>query len=268
MKIILITWFIIFASVNGIYCQNVELQENFNNGFPSGWLRIEEDGQTPNPNLIYSFNEPWVIVEDSSSTDSAIVTTSYFTNVNPASRWLITPKVELLSFGNFLRFEAKSGDASYPDSLVVLLSNTGNQTSDFQDTVLHIEPVPSFWQTYSINLAELGWTGDSVYIAFKNYSTDGYLLYLDQIEITNEDPASDIEWKVDYQLYPNPATDVLNFEFPKNGDIQLTDISGSIVKSINDTKSGQITTQNIAPGVYFFEWIHSNSSVRKKIIIQ
>jgi len=79
--------------------------------------------------------------------------------------------------------------------------------------------------------------------------------------------------KVDYSLYPNPATSqvVINLDYlptNKNATITIYDLSGRQLNQvlINNTKQ-VIDISNMSNGVYIFELKFNNTSIKKKVII-
>lgn len=256
-------------SVGLCSAQNVILAENFNNGMPAGWTATATDNQTPNSGLPYDFSTPWILVQSGSSVDSSIVTTSYFENEAPAERWLILPEVSLTSFGNYLRFKSKSGDASFPDSLLVMISNNGNAPEDFTDTLAQFNAISVEWENFEVNISEKGWTDEDAFIAFKVFSTDGYLLYLDNISVTLDDPSStpDIS-KEKIEIYPIPAKENLYINLNEKSEVKLLDSQGKKLLEQKDFKSGQIDISHLAKGVYFLMWNNNNGSHSQKILIQ
>src|SRR5687768_8709895 len=114
-------------TANSVNAQIVTfMSENFNSGFPASWTRINNDGLIPDAAVSF-VNNAWVAYEDIDSTgigDSVMVATSYYSPAGTADDWLITPAITLLHHGNFLNWEARSQDPSYPDGYDVMISNT------------------------------------------------------------------------------------------------------------------------------------------------
>jgi len=197
---------LIFSKINA---QVTLFNVDFQNGIPSNFSMIDNDGLTPDP-AVTEFTSAWIsTIDPSNVTDSIAASTSFFSPVGTASRWLITPKVKLGSFGNFIEWNARSQDASFPDDYLVLVSRTTPTIAAFEDTIAKLSAEFVDWTTRTVDLSLKGFNDDSVYVAFVNKTNNGYKLYIDDIRIWKEDPASLIEVTnvntVD--VFPNPSTD-------------------------------------------------------------
>lgn len=122
---------------------------------------------------------------------------------------MITPKVKLGTFGNFIEWNARSQDASFPDDYLVLISRTTPTIAAFEDTIAKLSAEYVDWTTRTVDLSLKGFNDDSVYVAFVNKTNNGYKLYVDDIRIWKEDPASLIEVSNVYtvDVFPNPSSD-------------------------------------------------------------
>ncbi len=102
-----------------------------------------------------------------------------------AENYLVSPQITLPATGTYqLIFYARCASDSYPDSMLVKLSTTGNvNASSFSTTLMPKTAIPASYQQYTINLS--GYNGQSFYLAFVHDSYDGYYLLLDNISIVN-----------------------------------------------------------------------------------
>lgn len=102
-----------------------------------------------------------------------------------AENYLVSPQITLPATGTYqLVFYARCANNSYPDSIVVKLSTSGNaNASSFSTTLMPKTVVPDTYQQYTVNLS--GYNGQSFYLAFIHDSYDGYYLLLDNISIVN-----------------------------------------------------------------------------------
>lgn len=204
--IFFLTLVLTFSKINA---QVTLFNVDFQNGIPSNFSMIDNDGLTPDP-AVSEYTSAWIsTIDPSNVTDSIAASTSFFSPVGTASRWLITPKVKLGSFGNFIEWNARSQDASFPDDYLVLISRTTPTIAAFEDTIAKLSAEYVDWTTRIVDLSLKGFNDDSVYVAFVNKTNNGYKLYVDDIRIWKEDPASLIEVSnvntVD--VFPNPSTD-------------------------------------------------------------
>ncbi len=128
--------------------------------------------------------EGWII-DTSSGTHGA---TSYSWKEDVAynvNNWLITPQIE---FGGILHFNV-TVHPDYPDSYEVLLSTTGNGTTDFT-TVL--QPMAK-GKTGNVNIDLSDYDGQKGYIAIHHVDKDSYLLFIDNFYVYDAVPAG--EWQ-------------------------------------------------------------------------
>ena len=79
----------------------------------------------------------------------------------------------------------------------------------------------------------------------------------------------------DFAVWPNPATDKINFKFnkPAKTEIAMFDLLGrSVYNSTVDIQSslndGQIDTSHLESGVYLLKFTQGNNEITKKIIIE
>ena len=100
-----------------------------------------------------------------------------------ADNWLISPAVEL---GGILKFTTLTAN-SYPDSYEVLLSTTGNETTDFTETLQAMKTAGN--ELIAIDLT--AYAGQTGYIAIHHVSTDCYLLALQDFGVYEFIPAGD-----------------------------------------------------------------------------
>lgn len=206
--IFFLTLVLTFSKINA---QITLFNVDFQNGIPSIFSMIDNDGLTPDP-AVSEYTSAWIsTIDPSNVTDSIAASTSFFSPVGTANRWLITPKVKLGSFGNFIEWNARSQDASFPDDYLVMISRTTPTIAAFEDTIAKLSAEYVDWTTRIVDLSLKGFNDDSVYVAFVNKTNNGYKLYVDDIRIWKEDPASLIEVSnvntVD--VFPNPSTDFL-----------------------------------------------------------
>ncbi len=98
--------------------------ENFESGsIPAGWVLIDNDGLTPDPNVAF-VTEAWVVVDDDSTDGNFVaVSTSWYTPVGQADDWMITPLVSLLGSAR-LSWRAQAPDPGFADGYEVYISTS------------------------------------------------------------------------------------------------------------------------------------------------
>jgi hypothetical protein len=249
------------------FSQTILLDENFTSGIPATWTVVDNDGFTPNDN---QYTDAWIAY--TSVFDTCAASTSYYVlpsgdedTSSFASDYLITPQIGLLSFGNLLTWDAKSLDGSFPDGYQVLISTTDNTLASFTDTLLDVNSETPYWTSYSINLmtAGLGYTNQNVYIAFVNNTVQGYVLQIDNVKITGDDPAEVEENENEISIYPNPVSNNLNVNVDGLENVKIYNSQGQLV--LEDSKN-TIDASMLPNGLYFVEVKTSNGLIQSKFI--
>ena len=168
---------------------------------PASFSTIEDGhnnniGFTANPNK--PFNVPalkktgWAVAYNAQDNDTFFVSTSWFdTTTIVANRWLVTPQISTIVPNTVLTWYAKSPDPSNADVYEVYgTAKTGTLFgTDFTigDRLFSIANYStssggenSTWTRRSINLTPFA--GQNLRFAFKNYSTNKYQLWIDDIQ--------------------------------------------------------------------------------------
>jgi hypothetical protein len=242
------------------------LNTDFQVGIPSNYSIVDNDGNTPDSSVL-NFDNAWISIQDPNDSLNYVAgSTSFFTPIGTASRWLITPKLNLGTFGNTIQWRAKSHDASFPDDYLVLVSKTDSLISSFYDTIDWVIEESFEWNTRSVDLSSLGYNNENVYIAFVNNTNDGFKLYIDDIQVLKETPAGITEHdKYQLSVYPNPTTDflTLNTEL-KNTKIKLTTLDGQLIEI--PKQENKLDFRRILPGVYLLTVENLQVKLVKRII--
>ncbi len=229
------------------------LIEDFQGSLPAGWTTINNDGLSPDTSVGF-INDAWVItpdLDDSTSGDSVITSTSWYSPAGTSDDWLITPAITLGSFGNKLSFKAKSYDGSYPDGFQVFAS-THNVIDSFfqQDTLLDISAQAPNWTRYYVSLDSFGLSDQTIFLAFRNNSADQYLLSLDSVYVGIEHPVniSETANRINSKIFPNPSTNYIEVstdEFINR--IEIYSIEG---KLINTCTTNIVSVSQLTNGQY------------------
>lgn len=147
-----------------------------------------------------------------------------------------------------------------------------------------IRPARRTWVEIVLNMAQLGNPSTIKRVNIKNSSTTATTMYFDQIQLTNmvqttpvlaiNLPANTLEHKTNltFDLYPNPAVDVVNLSIYKTTEqpvyIELIDINGRLLKHLRlDHEPGMLNekleVKGLAAGVYVIR-LRSGSEVFSK----
>jgi hypothetical protein len=228
-----------------VFGQTIIIQEEFSAGLPFGWQVIDADGHTPHASLS-QFNAGYIW--NISSDDTAMASTSYFADTTaPAEDYLILPKISVPTFSK-LSWEARSVDASYPDQYYVLISTTDSLPSSFTDTLMNVTEEYFLWNRKSIMLDTMGYANTDVFIAFRNYSSNGYILEIDDIWVEGSDNASLPKNEFTFQIYPNPTEQFLTIQLNEVFTADIFSIAGQRLLTSTDKK---VDVSFLEPGTYF-----------------
>ncbi|MES2621266.1 MAG: choice-of-anchor J domain-containing protein [Bacteroidota bacterium] len=152
--------------------------------FPSGWTLLNLDARTPDASVAY-VNDAWERREDFSFNvaDSAAFSTSYYSPVGAADDWMWTPAIPNLPANTRLSWNAVAYDAQFQDGYEVRIMTTApNAGNVLTSTVLFSTPAEvSTWVSRNVSLGT--YAGQTVYIGFRNNSTDKFLLLIDDVKV-------------------------------------------------------------------------------------
>lgn len=264
------------------------LFEDFNAGIPGTWTIIDNDGHTPQPGYAF-FTNGWIAFEDTPG-DTVAASTSWYASPDTSDDWLISPAIAIpASPVQTLRWQAYTFDpAPFADGYEVRVSTTGTAVADFTDILFSIAEENTSWTTRQTSLS--AYSGQTIYIAWRNNSINKNLLFVNNVEIT--DPTAfydvnliDAEFLSEFDQQPfvqvvapfnfgatvantgfDPVTNVdVNVEvFDASGNSVFTDGMGSSVANlaigdtISFTASGTFTPVD-TPAIYLAEYIVSIS---------
>jgi len=241
--------------ISAIFISNAQtdlLITDFQNGIPQSYTVIDNDGLSPDIN-VSEYTSAWITLADpENTTDTVASSTSFFTPSGTADRWLITPPLSLGSFGNFIEWQAKSQDASYPDDYLVLVSVTDDQPSSFTDTIGYVIQENFEWTARTVDLSEEGYNDQTVYVAFRLVTTDGFKLYLDDIRAWKNDPVGIAEINPSLiKCYPNPTSDYIHVPANIKSEIcSVYSLDGSLLMSSDENV---IDVKGLNSGVYILK---------------
>ena len=219
--------------------------EGFDSGMPANFTLVNNDGLTPSGNVSY-VTDAWIVREDfiNDPTDSVAISTSWYTPAGTADDWMITPAITL-GDDTRLSWEAFAPDATYPDGYQVFVGTT-NSITDFMNAgpVLTVAAENSTNTPREIDISSFD--NQTEYIAFRNNSTDQFILILDDIRVF-ESPAIDIaideggaisDVYTEVPLLMNPSADF--FVDVENNGVSTT----TFESSVQVTQNGNIVYSN------------------------
>lgn len=154
-----------------------QLTEDFNNGIPSTWTTIDNDGDG------YGW-EGITLSQDGSNKGAASYSYINGTGALTPDNWLVTPAVTIGTVYT-LSYKVASGDPNYPDEQYAVYVATSNTVDAFlATTAVHEETLSEggVFKTVTIDLAD--YANQTVYIAFRHYnSSDQYCMVIDDVRV-------------------------------------------------------------------------------------
>ena len=268
--------------------QTTVFSENFNESDGNfanvtGFTQFNLDGNTNNDEIADYFdpNYTWTLLSYTDTPDNYFAaSSSYFTTVDQADRWLITPAINLTTYSGqaaTLTFDVASGNPDYLESYEILVSSTGSAIADFTAapvlTVtdeISVNDETGAFSTRTVNISSS--VGKTIYIAFRHRSTDEYLLFLDNIKVTVGGTASvDKALASSFTVSPNPTNSIINISNANNtlfSAVTVADINGRTVKSskFDGVANAQINVSDLASGVYMMTVTSDKGNITKKIV--
>lgn len=175
----IIQLFILVFMLNTSYAQ-ILFEQNFESGTIAPMTMIDVDGNTPHPN-VGLLTEAWNVLSGTEST--AALSTSWFTPAGTADDWLITPQLNINDAEIAINWRARTYDASFPDGYEVRVSTTDADPASFTDVIWSIGAEQSTDQLASRSASLADYVGQDIYIAFRNNSTDAFVLEIDDIVV-------------------------------------------------------------------------------------
>lgn len=240
--------------------------EDFQSGIPVDFSIVDNDGFTPEA-VVSEYTEAWILLadpDDATGTDSVMGSTSYFAPTGQADRWMITPAITLGSFGNTLFWEGKSHDASFPDDYLVLVSKTDNQISSFTDTVSYTLQEWATWTQHEVSLSDFGLDGETIHLAFVNRTDNGFKLYIDDISVEIDNPASvNTLSEINVNVYPNPSSDFVTISGQDVVSATILGLDGKVLAVKENTNT--IDLNELETGNYLLLIETNQGTVTKRI---
>jgi len=277
------------ANAQNDYMQDFESQQGV---LPENFVLWNLDELIPSQeeeaNLIDS---AWILIESSITSSKCAYSTSWYVDdAGPCDDWFILPRVTMGSDPS-IAWDALSTTSSgdYPDSYMVLISTEeGEPTLDgfnqnlpikTVDPELHGEqtdPVDSY-ASHSESLAS--YAGQTVRIAFRNNTSSGSGLIVDNIHITNGTLASVGQAQdAAASLFPNPAHGLATVRFAVeragNVSLDLRDISGRLVRSQNvgalgiGQQQAEINLEGVPAGTYLLSIQTPGKRVTQSLVVR
>lgn len=188
MKKIFLLCLLFFLSTMSI--GQIIYSENFNSStlfsIPTGWKQYNLDGLTVNKegSAIMGKNA-WSICYLNDTKDKQLFSTGYYTSPGTSNDWAVTPAIIIPDSGKYnLRFDVMSLTdlTNFWGGYEIYISTTGDSVQDFTGEPVLVETnISSTLTTKSVDLSNF--SGDTIYVAFRNNTTNKYLILVDNIVV-------------------------------------------------------------------------------------
>ncbi|HNW88452.1 MAG TPA: choice-of-anchor J domain-containing protein [Bacteroidales bacterium] len=172
---------VIFMSTKAQFSQNFNAVAD--GAMPSGWTVFNVDGLTPYSSVNWVTNA-WVCKTYGQLATKAAWSTSYYTPAGTSNDWMFTPAITVPTAATpVLKYTVVAQDPDYPDGyelrIITTAPTSGNiTTSTVLLTATAAETTPTI---KVINLT--AYAGQTVYIGWRNNSTDMFMLGVDDVEV-------------------------------------------------------------------------------------
>jgi hypothetical protein len=208
------------ATTTDIACAGtVLLDVDFESGIPAGWLVIDGDGRTPASQT--GLQPGWQSRMDyRDSTNTVMVSPSWYAPVGQSDDWLISPAVTLGS-NPCLSWRAYSQDENFKETYEVRVATTPD-TAAFKANAAVETVVDASGDPHAASASLAGWANQTVYIAFRQTSVDKFVLALDDVKVSNVNQRDVGVYSLQYGD-PDPGDTVtIRFEVANYGSDTIT----------------------------------------------
>ncbi|MDA9289573.1 T9SS type A sorting domain-containing protein [Polaribacter sp.] len=134
--------------------------------------------------------------------------------------------------------------------------------------------VASEWETLTFDYSAINTANsyDKLVLIFDNGTmgdgSDNYTFYIDDIELSGETAGIDDQDLVSLNMYPNPASDVLNISAQNTiNTVEIYNVLGQKVIRMNiEDTSAEINVSNLNAGIYLIKYEINNRTSTKKFV--
>ena len=170
----------------------------------------------------------------------------------------------LSSDGSIVAIGADGNDANGQSSgHVRMYQNTSNTWTQVGSDIDGEEA-----QDYFGGSVSLSGTGDKLIVgAMTNYTSttkNGYAKVYDLSGVLSSDKFT----QVNFTIYPNPATEVLNIKLQDNAILENVTIYNNLGQKIKTIQQNTVDVSTLAKGLYFVEVTTNHGKASKKVIVE
>lgn len=163
---------------------------DFDNGIPSSFTLIDNDGNTPSSDATkqgFSVGTPWIAMTAKGDNNKFAAATSWYSPSGTSDDWMITSAFTVDEDNVRLTWRARSSmkSTSYHEKYSVYVSTTGGNTVasfDKSKPLFTIDGEAYEWTAHSVDLS--AYKGKKISLAFVDESTNKAYLYIDDINVS------------------------------------------------------------------------------------
>lgn len=160
------------------------------NPFPANWSLFNVDNRAPDAQVAYVTNA-WIVREDFKfdTAQCAAFSTSFYNPAGQADDWMWTPAITVPVGGSTLSWRAVAYDPNYADGYEVRIMTGAapTQANQLTSTVVYSTAAEqAAWTQRGFDLA--AYAGQTIYVGFRNHSTDKFVLLVDDVRIVDTSP--------------------------------------------------------------------------------
>lgn len=182
--------------------------------------------------------------------------------------WMISPRLALGASSNVLTFYSKglTNDYSGGERYAVYVSTTNTEVASFtkisQGNYI-VAPIEWTLNTYNLD----AYANQNIYVAIRSLSVDEFIFMVDDFKVTTATLSTNDFASTHFNIYPNPATDVINISsktgIEVNG-VKIIDLNGRIVKTAGNVTS--LSVGDLSVGVYMVQIETNSGTATTKIV--
>ncbi len=164
---------------------------DFENGIPENIILKDYDGLKPKNTLGYPDNTAWTVWQDpEDATNSVVASCSYYDVLGAANDWFVIPNITLPKDIDAcqLYWRSRSAYDEWKDGYVVSICtetiDVGRDINSYTWKSIELmsnSKNPAQWESWHEDLS--AYAGKTISIAFVNNTTNGWMLFLDDITI-------------------------------------------------------------------------------------
>ncbi len=175
-----------------VFTSKAQFSENFNavadGGMPTGWTLFNVDGLTPNTaSGVNWVTNAWVCYAKAglAITSKCAWSTSWYTAAGTSNDWMWTPAITVPATNPVLSYLVAAQDPSYPDGYELRISTVAPTSGNLMSSTVLLTATAAETTATTKYISLASYAGQTVYIAWRNNSTDMFLLAVDDVSVSS-----------------------------------------------------------------------------------